>query len=455
MPGFALMASAFRRKTMLVLVVAVVAAALLNPVRAQQQGPRVILISVDGLMPSTYTGPQAEALVPNIARVARAGVWADGVIGVLPTSTYPSHTTMITGVMPAEHGIVDNRILDPENRSNGAWYWYARDIKAPTLPAVAKARGLRTAGINWPVTVGMDMDVLMPEFYRSPHPEALSLTRALSWPRGLIDDMEAVRGKPFGWLPADEDRAELSAYVIGKYDPNLMLVHLIELDSAQHTYGPGSPEALATVKKVDAAVGRIVESVRAAGRADRTNVVVFSDHGFLSVEKQLQPNASFKQQGWLTVNDRGEITDWQVYFRSSGGAGFVYVKDPALRPRVLQLLRALREDRANGIREIWTEEQLAAAGAVPGAAFGLDVVDGFYTGAGTDVLVKPSSGKGGHGFAPDRPALHASFVMSGPAVQKRGSLGTIRLTSIAPTVAAILGVTLNPKLSPPLPIAGH
>jgi len=435
-------------------VLASLAAALLHPASARQQPPRVIVISVDGMMPSTYTGPQAETLVPNIARVARAGVWAEGMIGVFPTVTYPSHTTIITGVLPAVHGIVDNRILDPENRSNGAWYWYARDIKAPTLMAAARARGLRTAGINWPVTVGMEMDVLMPEFYRSPHPEALSLTRALSSPRGLIDGMEAERGKPFGWLPTDDDRAELSAYVVGKYDPNLMLVHLIDLDTAQHTYGPGSPEALATLKKVDAAAGKIIDAVKAAGRADRTDVIVLSDHGFLRVEKQLQPNAFFKQQGLLTVNERGEITGWQAYFRSSGGAGFVYVRDAALRPRVLEMLRTLQKDPANGIREIWTSDQLAAAGAMPDAAFGLDVVDGFYTNAATDVLVKDATSKGGHGFAPDRQALYASFVMSGPSVRKRGSLGTIRMTSVAPTVAAILGVTLNSKLSPPLPIGG-
>ena len=69
---------------------------------------------------------------------------------------------------------------------------------------------------------------------------------------------------------------------------------------------------------------------------------------------------------------------------------------------------------------------LAASGSHPDAAFGLDVVDGFYTGGGYDALVKPSTDKGGHGFEPDRPALHASFIMAGPAVharQRRGRSG--------------------------------
>jgi len=58
-----------------------------------------------------------------------------------------------------------------------------------------------------------------------------------------------------------------------------------------------------------------------------------------------------------------------------------------------------------------------------GAAFGFDVVDNFYTGSGHDMLLKPSTSKGGHGFDPQRPAMHASLILNGSAVRTRGSLG--------------------------------
>jgi predicted AlkP superfamily pyrophosphatase or phosphodiesterase len=275
----------------------------------------------------------------------------------------------------------------------------------------------------------------------------------LSVPQTLIADVEASRGKPFPWLMTDDERTDLTTHVIEKFDPNLLLVHLIDLDTAQHTYGPGSPEALRTLASVDACVGRIVDAVRRANRTDRTHIIIASDHGFLPVSKQVQPNALFKQEGLLTVDQQGEVASWQAYFHSSGGAGFVYVKDAATRTRVEGLLRKLQSDPANGVREIWTSEQLETLGAHPNAAFGLDVVDGFYTGGGHDVLVKASTSKGGHGFAPDRPALHASFVMTGPSVKTRGSLGTIRMTSVAPTLAAILGVRLPSQTSAPLTVA--
>ena len=414
------------------------------------EGARVILVSIDGLMPSAYTDPALSPYTPNLRALARDGVWADGVVGVLPTVTYPSHTTLITGVEPARHGIYDNQIFDPENRSNGAWYWYADAIQVPTLPMAARARGLRAGAVTWPVTIGMDLDYLAPEYIGSKHDESVSMLKVLSRPRGLIEAAETARGKAFTWPQTDRDRTDLSTFIVKTYDPHVFLLHLIGLDSAQHTYGPGSPESLQTLKEIDAMVGELQNAVRQAGRAEITTMAVVSDHGFLPLRQQLQPNAALKQAGLLTVNERGAVTSWRAYYHSSGGSGFVYVKDAADRPRVAALLESLKRDPANGIREVWNAEQLASKGSHPDAAFGLDVVDGFYSGPGHDVLVKASSNKGGHGFAPDRAALHSAFVMGGPAVQRRGSVGVIRMTQIAPTLAGILDVSLAPDAGAPL-----
>ncbi|HXG90355.1 MAG TPA: ectonucleotide pyrophosphatase/phosphodiesterase [Vicinamibacterales bacterium] len=440
-------------RTRFALVCAVVALVLVRVGAQGNDAPHVILISIDGLMPSAYTDPGNAAHTPNLRRLAREGVWADGVVGVLPTVTYPSHTTLITGVEPSVHGIYDNRILDPENRSRGAWFWYASAIKVPTLPMAVRARGLTAAAVTWPVTIGMDLDYLAPEYIGSNHPESLEMLRALSRPRTLLNAAESARGKPFGWPQTDRDRTDLSTFILKTFDPNILLLHLIDLDGAQHNFGPGSPEALQTLSRVDGHVGEILDLVTASGRGGRTHVAVVSDHGFLPVSTQLQPNAAFKQAGLLSVDARNEVATWKAYFHSSGGSGFVFVKDAADRPRVQQLLMQLKKDPAHGIREIWTMEGLRAKGSHPDAAFGVDVVDGFYTGGGHDRLVKPATTKGGHGFDPERPALHASFILAGPAVGKRGSVGVIRMTQIAPTLASILGVTLSPVAAKPLDLS--
>ena len=135
------------------------------------------MISIDGLKPETYTKP-GPSKVPTLRRLAKEGVFAEGVIGVTPTVTYPSHTTMITGVLPAVHGIPANTILDPAGTSNGEWYRFARDIKVTTLPGVVKARGLKTAGVFWPVSVGMEsLDFNVPEVAYYTHPKMMDLLK--------------------------------------------------------------------------------------------------------------------------------------------------------------------------------------------------------------------------------------------------------------------------------------
>ena len=418
------------------------------PLRAQQPEPRhVIVISIDGLKPWTYAaaGP---AKVPALRRLAQSGVYADGVVAVTPTVTYPAHTTIVTGVLPAVHGIYNNRILDPENSSNGSWYWYARDIKVPTLAGVLKARGLKTAAVSWPATVGADIDYLFPEFGGvTSHPKSLELLRALSSPRGILEKYEAQRSA-IPWPMSDADRTGLAAWIFRTYRPQLMLLHIYDTDDAAHTYGPESPQALASIEEADARVQQLVDAVAAAGLQSRTDIVVLSDHGFLPIEQQLQPNNAFKQEGLLEVDDAGRVQRWDAYYYTAGGAGFVMLRNPddaALRDRVSALLRKLAADPANGILTIWTRDDLAKAGADPRASFGIDMRNGFYSGGGHAALLSKPSGKGGHGFGPARPELHASLVMSGPDVPKAGSLGIVRMTQIGPTLASWFNATLSPQ----------
>jgi predicted AlkP superfamily pyrophosphatase or phosphodiesterase len=410
------------------------------------------MISIDGLMPSAYTS-RGPAKIPNLRKLVTGGAWADGVEGVLPTVTFPSHTTLITGVSPAVHGIIDNRIVDPEGRSNTAWYWYAASLKAVTLPMAARARGLTAGAVAWPVTVGMPLDYVVPDFWRSDHRESLTLLKAVSRPDHLLDSVEAARGRPLGWPFSDRDRTDIATFVIRTFRPHVLLIHLIDLDGAQHAAGPGSPRALETLERVDGYVGEIVAAIDATGRRAETVIAIVSDHGFRALKMQLQPNALFKREGLIQVNARGTITEWQAYFHASGGAGFVYLKNPndqALQERVWKLLQEVKADPTNGIAALWTRDELDRRGAHPGASFGIGMADGFYSSTAHDTLLRPSASRGGHGFDPTIPELHASLIVHGPGAAGRGSLGIVRMTQIAPTFARMLGVGLSPEADKPL-----
>jgi len=387
-----------------------------------------------------------------LKHLAAEGAAARGVIGVLPTVTYPSHTTMITGVRPAVHGIYTNRILDPEDRSNGAWYWYAEDIHAPTLVSAVRARGLHVAAIGWPVSVGMDADVLMPEFERSGHREGLEMLRALSRPSNLLDEASSAAEHPTPWPLTDQARADAAAWTIRQYRPDLLLLHLVGTDEAQHKYGPETPEAFAAIAAADRHVKTVLSALDDTGLRPQTDVVIVSDHGFVPIRQQLQVNAAFKQHGWIETDWSGRITSWRAYFHPSGGSAFVYVKEAPGAPigeEVGALLHQLSHDPANGIARVMNADELRAAGADPRASYAVEMKPGFYTHEATDRLMAPTTNRGGHGYDPSEPELHASLIVSGPHAGTN-DLGIVRMTQIAPTIASWFGVQLSRDADRPL-----
>ncbi len=128
------------RRTAIVLVLAAAGSALaLGPdAPASPTRPPLVVLSIDGLRPTDVLQAAQHGLrVPHLRRLVADGAHASGVVGVLPTVTYPSHVTLVTGVSPARHGILANQPFDPMARNMGGWYWYAEDIgcqRCGTLP---------------------------------------------------------------------------------------------------------------------------------------------------------------------------------------------------------------------------------------------------------------------------------------------------------------------------------
>src|SRR5437762_19143 len=176
-------------------VVLVLVASGLLAARAGAQvpapAPLLLIVSVDGLRPDYVTAADTHGLkIPALRRFLKEGAFAEGVQGVIPTVTYPSHTTLITGVWPAKHGILSNTIFDPLRGGQSAWYWYAEDIRVPTLWDAAARAGWTTASVHWPVSIGARVTWNIPEYWRANTPEDAKLLRALSTP-GLLAELEA------------------------------------------------------------------------------------------------------------------------------------------------------------------------------------------------------------------------------------------------------------------------
>ncbi len=422
----------------------------------------VVLISVDGMRPDYVTRAEQHGLkVPNLRRMMREGVYAEGVTGVVPTITYPSHTTLITGVWPSRHGIWANTTFDPEQKNFQGFYWYSEDIKVPTLWDAANAAGLTTASVNWPVSVGAPVRYLIPEIWRAGTPDDRKLLRALSTP-GLLAHLEAELGAYANGansdLLNDRLRAKFAAAIIKKYKPNLITVHLVALDATEHQHGPFSPEANAVVEASDELVGQLRD---AALSADPDAIVcVVSDHGFARVDHRLNLAAAFVSAGLIqpsatkTLLGTTTVERWAAMPWTSGGSAAIVLKDahdPALVKKTGELLKQLAADPENGINRIVERDELQKLGGFPTASFLVDLKPGFQMEFSFSGPVHRESAPGGtHGYLPEHSEMRASFFVTGSGIAHGRNLGEIDMRQIAPSLAEALGVSLPSAEGKPL-----
>jgi predicted AlkP superfamily pyrophosphatase or phosphodiesterase len=419
-------------------------------VHAQEKpGPILLMISIDGLRPDYITAADAHgAKVPNLRRFLKDGTYAEGVIGVVPTVTYPSHTTLVTGVWPAKHGIFANTTFDPLQKNFQGWYWYAEDIRVPTLWDAAGQAGRTTASIQWPVTVGARVTWNIPEFWRATTPDDAKLLRAVST-LGLLAEAQAEIGEYRGGIDnapeSDEIRGRYAQWILEKEHPGLLLLHLAALDHIQHETGPFSSESIVILERLDAVIGNVRDTAErlAPGRA---LVAIVSDHGFVKTDAQLNLFPAFRAARLFSVDEKGKIADWKAMPWTTGGSAAIVLKDPndsATLAQVRELLAKLAHDPANGIDRILEADKLHQRGGYPAAQFFVGLKPGWKTGSTLEgpILSKIKTG-GTHGGLPDLPELRASFFLVGPGVPAGRSLGIIDMRDVAPTLAHAAGLSL-------------
>lgn len=415
---------------------------------APRLADHVILISIDGLRPAVYLDAEREGVkIPNLLALKESGSMAEGVVVTYPSMTYPSHTSIVTAVSPAKHGIVTNTILDPLNGSR-LWFYENSAMKAPAIWEAARKHGLKTAGVSWPVSVGAQMDVIYPESNQAPSDMTwLARARRDSTP-GLVDAVVSDLGG-FGERdnldPVKRDRfaAATAVRIVRTEKPNLMVVHLMGTDSAQHASGPGSPEARAAYERVDAHIGEIIKAVDEAGMRSRTAFVITGDHGFSRVHALFQPNVVLRDAGLLKTDDKGRITDWSAVLHGMA----VVAKEPgpnALASRVEALFEDLARTKYKGLFRVVGRRELDERGAYPGALFFIEPAEGYYLSEGFEQneFLVGTTRRGAHGFIPAEPRMFTGLIAAGAGIRAGVPLPSVRQIDIAPTVARLLGFTM-------------
>lgn len=399
-----------------------------------QQVQHVVLVTVDGFRPDFYRDPSWNAV--HIRELMKGGVSADGVNSVFPSMTYPSHTTIVTGVQPEQHGIYYNNMFEP-NGPTGKMYWNAGSIKVPTLWGAAQEKGLKVAALFWPVSAEAPVRYDIPDIGSMGE----AVREKYSKPAGIVDELrkQLFNGDSINY-GRDVNVGRIAAYVIKKDQPNLMTIHLFSVDHYEHMQGRDGDKVRAAVAGADSAIGIMMDALKEAGIWDKTVFIVTGDHGFNNVKTSVNPNIWLIRAGLITDIKKDE---WKAQFFSVGGSTYLYLKDPNDEPtlkKVRELLEGLPPEEKAFFRVI-DKAQLRAIGGNPEVAFALSAENGASFGnAMTGEAVKEGHG-GTHGYFPDFREIRTGFVAFGPGIRQGGEIPLMNLRDIAPAVARLLGLS--------------
>jgi predicted AlkP superfamily pyrophosphatase or phosphodiesterase len=408
---------------------------------------RVVIISIDGLRPIDC------ARLPTLGPLSRAGAFAappEGAVSVFPTVTYPSHTSMVTGVRPERHGIFGNLAPDSslDGKATNGWLWFREDVRVPTVYDAALDAGLRTVLLQWPVTVGARATAVIPEYWVPQSTDDAKVLRLLSTP-GVFPRIEArLPGFTQRYNPddlADETIMDAAGALLAEMAPHLMLVHIADVDSAQHEFGTDSPQAEVALRKADTLIARLLTALQRDPAWPRTVLMVVSDHGFAPVTQRVAPYAYLKAHG---LHER-------VWIYSNAGSSYFYLQKPedlqaAEQTRAL-FLELLKQPQS-GIGAVLERSDIARLAGDPAAFLAIEAAAGFYaTGEHSDEAVRAGSSKGMHGYLPDRLDMRATLLLYGPKIAPSVLKGA-RLIDVAPTVAGFLGLSLGAIEGRPLAV---
>lgn len=367
--------------------------------------PIVVMISFDGFRPDYLDRHPT----PNFDRVAMAGVRADGLIPGFPTKTFPNHYSLATGLYPGHHGLVGNTIYDPgfdatysmrdrDAVADGRWYG------GEPIWVTAETQGMTTASYFW---VGSEAPV-----------QGIQPTRWKVYDNDVT--YNARVDSALAWLDLPPAQR-----------PHLVLLYFSAVDSAGHRDGPDSQAVADAVAEVDAVLGRLLDGIERRGLADRTNLVLVSDHGMAQPDDAL----AVRVTDYVTLPDDARAL--------TAGPMLNLWLDAAIADSLDAILDA---DLPPSVRS-YTRDELPPS---------WHVADSPRTPPLVLVAERPAlvglprhfeRGWGGvHGYAPEDTTMHGLFVAAGPNVARGERVPAFENVHVYPFVAALLGLRPAPGI---------
>jgi predicted AlkP superfamily pyrophosphatase or phosphodiesterase len=441
-------------RAMRALLLLLVACLVASPLFAAHQDRHVILVTIDGFPARHWRDPMMP--LPVLRQLAAAGASADAMTVSNPSITWPTHTTLVTGVTPQKHGVLFNGLLVRQGPGKPPkiepWVDKSRLVRVPTVYDRAHAAGLTTAESDW-VAVTRPGTITW-SFGEVPNPDGPVEKEMIAAGLLTAEDLRAMQpgGGRKTTLWRDNIWTRAAIYMLKQHKPNLLLYHTLNTDGIHHRYGPDTDPGYTALAYADRLLGDLVRAVDEAGLRAKTTFIITTDHGFKKVTQFAYPNVVLKQAG-LVKAAGPTVTHCDAYTMTQGGIAFVYILDPARRAELLPRLKQLFAT-ADGVERVLDAREGAHSLGMPtpdenqgmGELILYPKAGYSFSAAVTgDATSGPSVNYGGsHGYPNTDHELDGLFVASGAGIRPGTRVERVRNFDVAPTIARLLGLDLGP-----------
>jgi len=356
----------------------------------------VVLVSMDG-----FRWDYAKQFnLPNLKQIAKEGVHAKSMKPSYPSKTFPNHYSIVTGLYPDHHGIINNVFYDASmnesfslstNAKNDSRFYGGNPIWN-----AAEQQGIKTASFFWP---GSDTDQKRPTYYKK-YDEKI--------PYGnRIDTV-------IKWLQLPE-----------KQRPHLITLYFDEPDHTGHNFGPLSPENKKMIIKMDSIMGELSSKINQLSIGKEINLIIVSDHGMTNISNDKKVAVlDYLKPEWL---------------------GYKAVINPIMS---LEAKAGYQDSIAKALKKVphikfWKSNEVPKRlhyGTNPRVLdFVIEAEKGYSL-----VNKKDQNIKGGtHGYDNNEKDMHAIFYAKGPAFKVGKTIKTFQNVSVYPLIAQILGLQIE------------
>jgi len=368
--------------------------------------------------------------LPNFYAFSKQGTLVRDVDSVFISNTYPVHTSIITGMYPYKHGIIENVFTQP-GKKRPDWRRFYKDIKAKTLYDMASKEGLSVCSIFYPVTCGAKIKWNIPEI-----PDEMSISRRIvdtlknGSPGFIINSIFSQKKylKSIDAAYLDDFLTHIAISAMIKHKPNLLLLHLLDSDSQKHYYGPNSDQAKEALVRLDLRLGQLMDTANKIWDKDEVAFIIFSDHGCLQVDRAVDPNDDLGEFGFIN-NQAQTKEDYEAFFHNAEGTTFLKIYRHEKTDEIMKAVDyILKKPYA---KRLLTKEEMRISGLDQEFVCGIEANDGYCFG---------KAYKGQHGYSLKRDGYHPFYLAVGDGVEKDRVLNGGCVIDICPLAANLLGI---------------